>query len=255
MVDVSYNEGCFKKVNVTEYVHLPPQYIGNPEQGVRDILNEKLLRYNEELGGVVLCYEGLRAKQSSARTIADSPFCHFDVNTSLLLFAPVVGTEMVGTVHKVGVDHVGVLVFGTFNVSIPKEFIHRDLMFNKDEFVWYDPGNDAGVKFSEGSLIRFQIQSWETKSDVFYIIGALPEDKTRIIPVDFDCENTDTLESAVTIEGERTEVKHVQEEEALVKAKKSKKEKKKSKKREVDGEMKDEHKSKKSKKVKKSHKH
>ncbi|KNC75501.1 hypothetical protein SARC_11976, partial [Sphaeroforma arctica JP610] len=138
-------------------------------------------RYNDVLGGVLLCYDTLRAQQTSARTISDSPFGHFDVDASLLLFAPIIGSEMVGIVHKVSEDHVGILVFGSFNVSIPKNFIHSDLMYDKDEFKWYDPADDSGARFEEGSTVRFEIQSWETKNDVFYIIGALPSDKKRIV--------------------------------------------------------------------------
>lgn len=46
------------------------------------------------------------------------PHVHFCVNVKFLVFTPVEGEYLEGTVNKVGEDHIGLLVHGVFNVAV-----------------------------------------------------------------------------------------------------------------------------------------
>ncbi|KAF9343313.1 hypothetical protein BGX26_005925 [Mortierella sp. AD094] len=56
----------------------------------------------------------------------DSPYCHFWISVKLLVWKPVKGSTLHGTINLQSPDHIGLLLYGTFNASIPSEFIPKD---------------------------------------------------------------------------------------------------------------------------------
>ena len=99
-------------------VTLSPSYIGNYQIGVKESLNACLMRwvvckmfqyvsslymcrYREDLKGVMVCYSKLQLVQKTGKIIDETPNIHFNVRTQALVFRPVPGMKLVGTVNKV----------------------------------------------------------------------------------------------------------------------------------------------------------
>ncbi|RUS34761.1 hypothetical protein BC938DRAFT_478690 [Jimgerdemannia flammicorona] len=95
-------------------------------------------RYVPQFDGVVLAHSNLKIMQPNARIMYDSPYCHFWIAVDLLVWKPVKGSKLgecsnalmvagaciaVGTINLQSADHIGLLLYGTFNASIPREFI------------------------------------------------------------------------------------------------------------------------------------
>lgn len=133
-------------VEATLELHLPPFYLGNTMQGVRETLNNLLMKYCCEIDAVILAYSNVKILSTSSRILYDSPFSHFLVHCTMCIFRPKIGHPIVGVVNKVSPDHIGLLVFGVFNASIPSYQIRSP------EFRW-DQINSQWARSSEQVLI------------------------------------------------------------------------------------------------------
>ncbi|TPX65379.1 hypothetical protein SpCBS45565_g05217 [Spizellomyces sp. 'palustris'] len=170
----------FKLITTKLYVHLPPAFVGNEEEGVSEHLSNFLMRYVPEVDGVVLAYSDVEVLEHSARILYDSPFFHFYVRANLLTFSPSLKSNLVGVVNKVSPDHIGLLVHGVFNASIPADQIRRK------EFKWDE--NAAGWRRSRGadgeedmvvgpgSVIRFTVTDLTKAKEMLTIVGSLVTD-------------------------------------------------------------------------------
>ncbi|KAJ3175395.1 hypothetical protein HDU87_006215 [Geranomyces variabilis] len=140
------------------------------------------MRRVDELDGVVLGYANVKAIDNVARVIDDSPFCHFVVRATCWVFRPVVGETRVGVVNKVSSDHVGLLVHGVFNASIPADKIHRErLSFDHTTEAWMQPGDGAATKdivLGVGAVVRFTIVELTKANEMLTIGGSLIEDRS-----------------------------------------------------------------------------
>jgi hypothetical protein len=58
-------------------------------------------RYRNDLKGVIVCYSKLQLMQKTGKIIDESPDIHFNVRLQALVFRPISGMELVGTVNKV----------------------------------------------------------------------------------------------------------------------------------------------------------
>ncbi|KAK3825616.1 MAG: hypothetical protein J3Q66DRAFT_294506 [Benniella sp.] len=135
----SVNAGPFVEVSTKLYIHLPPCFTTKPIEGIQEQLNSFLMRYMPQVDGVVLAHSNLELLQSSGRIMYDSPYCHFWISVKLLVWKPVKGATLHGTINLQSPDHIGLLLYGTFNASIPSEFIPKD----KYEF---NPNSSYGRK-------------------------------------------------------------------------------------------------------------
>ncbi|XP_006814864.1 uncharacterized protein LOC102804545 [Saccoglossus kowalevskii] len=72
------------------------------------------------LNGVLIAYENIQLFEASCEIVDDQPCIHFDVQLDTIVFQPSVGSKLKGVVRKIGIDHIGCLVHGCFNSSVPK---------------------------------------------------------------------------------------------------------------------------------------
>ncbi|KAI8593273.1 hypothetical protein BDZ88DRAFT_404168 [Geranomyces variabilis] len=172
----------FHAISTTIRIQLAPVFLATPARGVRAHLARFLMRYVDELDGVVLSYANVKAIGDVARVIDDSPFCHFVVRATCWVFRPVVGETIVGVVNKVSSDHVGLLVHGVFNASIPADKIPRErFSFDHTTEAWIQPGDGAGTKdivLGVGAVVRFTIVELTKANEMLTIGGSLVENRS-----------------------------------------------------------------------------
>ena len=71
--------GGFRRVRTRLYMHLEPLWMKDVMQGVYASLNKMLLRYMEQLEGVLVAYTRVRLLNSAGLIKDDSPLVHFYV--------------------------------------------------------------------------------------------------------------------------------------------------------------------------------
>lgn len=62
----------------------------------------------------------------------------------------------VGVVNKVGLAHIGLLVYGAFNVSIPSRAIRGEYRYDALQEAWIN-SSDPEHSIAQGTPIRFQV--------------------------------------------------------------------------------------------------
>lgn len=110
------------------------------------------------LNGILLGYGNIKLLSNMGTISNDSPYIHYDLMVDFFVFKPEIGKEMQGIVNRKSKDHVGILVYNAFNVSLPKP---------KDEDEWL--GNSVNM----GYEVLFRITYIDLSSYLPYIKGEL----------------------------------------------------------------------------------
>lgn len=133
-----------------------------------------LMQYSSHLRGVPIGYENIQLDDAYGKAAPDSAFLHFYVRVSMYLFEPREGTVLMGTVNKVGSDHIGLLVEGTWNASIPRSMIPDQYEFDQELGVWCDKDFDH-PHIDAGCAIPFVVTDTEVMGEVLSINGSLKD--------------------------------------------------------------------------------
>nr|KAF6470506.1 hypothetical protein HJG59_019025 [Molossus molossus] len=83
-------------------------------------LDAELLRYSESLLGVPIAYDNIKVVGELGDIYDDQGHIHLNIEADFIIFCPEPGQKLMGTVNKVSSSHIGCLVHGCFNASIPK---------------------------------------------------------------------------------------------------------------------------------------
>ncbi|XP_070778129.1 DNA-directed RNA polymerase I subunit RPA43 [Enoplosus armatus] len=148
------------------HIGLPPMYLKKKRTGIQEELEAELLKFSESLKGVPLAYDNIRIVGQHGDIYDDSGYIHMDVEASFVLFQPKKGQKLLGKVNKLGASHVGCLVHGCFNASIPKP-----------NLVSVETWRDAGPRI--GAELEFEVTALDADTvGVLLIRGRL--DRTRV---------------------------------------------------------------------------
>ncbi|ORZ20257.1 hypothetical protein BCR42DRAFT_408339 [Absidia repens] len=156
---VQTTSSSFSEVVITLYIHLAPMWSGKPMDGVNEILNAFLMKHVPEVDGIVLAHSDIELMSEKGKVLYDSPFCHFFITARLLVWKPKKGSKLVGRINLQSQDHIGLLIYGTFNASIPKSRI------SSDKYEWRpseEDGDDDGEENDD--QIRNQHGEWVVRS-------------------------------------------------------------------------------------------
>lgn len=151
---------CFRRLAVTEHMSLLPSFIGHLGEGIVQQLNRRILRYRQGYGGVLLAYSKPTVLQCMGRIHDEQPHIHFDVKYDAYVFKPIVGSILVGTVNKIGGDHIGCLVYDCFNAAVASNRV---------------AGRDRGWlsrRFVEGESVWFRVATLDVVGGVLSVKGA-----------------------------------------------------------------------------------
>ncbi|XP_006154539.1 DNA-directed RNA polymerase I subunit RPA43 [Tupaia chinensis] len=102
------------------HIALSPRYLNRKRTGIREQLDAELLRYSESLFGVPIAYDNIKVVGELGDIYDDQGHIHLNIEADFVIFSPEPGQKLMGTVNKVSSSHVGCLVHGCFNASIPK---------------------------------------------------------------------------------------------------------------------------------------
>ncbi|KAJ2158785.1 hypothetical protein GGF46_003519 [Coemansia sp. RSA 552] len=157
----SFSE-CTTRLTVT----LAPVHSRDHWAGVYETLNSMLLHFVPQIRGVVLSYSKIKVLSKAALLFNDSPFGQLEISARLLLWRPVSGMTLRGIINVQSPDHIGLLLWDTFNASIPASFIPKSKYewrsFSDDELTARQPepsaedGQDAsdnGARFGSGEWV------------------------------------------------------------------------------------------------------
>ncbi|KAJ1972592.1 hypothetical protein H4R35_004587 [Dimargaris xerosporica] len=133
----------FTEAHVRLLVALPPCFMGDPLRGVYEHLNCFLMKNVPSVGGIILSYAHVKILTKYGRVVGDNPFLQFWVSAKVMVWAPPVGAALLGQINIQSADHLGLLLYNTFNVSIPASQIPRDI------YQWAPSGAASGGE--EGS--------------------------------------------------------------------------------------------------------
>ncbi|XP_072268644.1 DNA-directed RNA polymerase I subunit RPA43 [Pyxicephalus adspersus] len=99
---------------------LSPRYLNKKKSGIQEQLGEELLKYSSRLKGVPVAYDNIKIVGELGDIHDDVGYIHLNVQADFVLFQPKPGQKLVGIVNKVAPSHIGCLVHGCFNASIPR---------------------------------------------------------------------------------------------------------------------------------------
>ena len=150
----------FVRVETVEHICLEPIFLGRLITGVQLQLEKKLMKYSEELEGVIVTYDKLQMKHKHGRVVGEEPSIHFDIKVEYIVFRPTINCKLVGVVNKIGDDHIGLLVHGSFNAAIASSNRRNGL-------------RDVEI----GTKIIFRVVGVVAVGDVLLIKGAVNSDK------------------------------------------------------------------------------
>ncbi|KAM9838411.1 DNA-directed RNA polymerase I subunit RPA43 [Aulostomus maculatus] len=135
---------CLVTTTHRRHVALPPVYLNKKRTGIQQELEAELLRFSQSLNGVPLAYDNIRIAGRHGDIYDDNGYIHMDVEANFIVFQPTKGKRLLGIVNKLGVGHVGCLVHGCFNASIPRP-----------KLVSVETWRDAGPRI--GAELEFEV--------------------------------------------------------------------------------------------------
>ncbi|KAK4877544.1 hypothetical protein RN001_010050 [Aquatica leii] len=154
---VNDENSCVKLQEEKYHLALHPYHLTNINSSIKDLLGRGIAKYDKKLRGILLGYENIKLV-SDGTIVDDSFFVHIDVTANFFLFKPEIDKVLTGVVNKKSEDHVGCLVYETFNASIPKP---------EEE----DVNNWIGSKVEIGEEISFKITFLKLDVRLPYIRG------------------------------------------------------------------------------------
>ena len=145
-------------------IHLAPMFAADVKAGIREKLSKYLLKFHPSVCGIIISFSDIKILQKCATIRYDCPFIHFDIAVKVISFSPVVGDTLSmeisfikgvivgGVVNKQSPEHIGLLVFGIFNASIPAEVLRKSMRFYGS--AWTMDGNSL----ENGTEIKFRVE-------------------------------------------------------------------------------------------------
>ncbi|XP_053324091.1 DNA-directed RNA polymerase I subunit RPA43 [Spea bombifrons] len=120
LVDSPYS--CLVVETHRRHLAMSPKYLNKKRTGIQEQLNTELLKYNDGLAGVPVAYDNIKLVSELGDIFDDLGHIHLNIEADFVIFQPSRGQILVGVVNKVAPSHIGCLVHGCFNASIPKPF-------------------------------------------------------------------------------------------------------------------------------------
>jgi len=173
---------CFFEKQVVASVSLLPSDLHQTkDKGVARLLGMQLLRFSDELGGVLLAYNKLELlDHGNAFILDDSPYLHFNISYTAVTFDPAVGSNLEGKITKTYASHIALNVLHYFHASITADVL-KNAGFHYDATLeqWQDKEETLG----EGAVLSFVVSKVFEADGIMSLSGANPLCRTTSTPV------------------------------------------------------------------------
>lgn len=169
----------WRRVRARVHLSLTPSELSNPVRAATNrAFSSLLMRYNSELGGVVVAYIAPVQLSGPPTFIGASPFPHVIAIANLLVFAPTKGSQLLGVVTHVGPDHLGLSVLSAFHAVLPiddlSHMYHFDTGYSSSLSTPSWNHLNGQDKITANRQIRFVVSDVKpTRSGLFQIIASL----------------------------------------------------------------------------------
>ncbi|NXT75838.1 RPA43 polymerase, partial [Zapornia atra] len=164
---VGHRYSCLVVAPRRRHVALAPLFLGRKRTGIRSQLDAELLRYSESLQGVPVAYDNIKVVGELGDIYDDQGFIHLNIEADFVIFSPKKGKKLVGVINKVAPSHIGCLIHGCFNASIPKP-----------EHMSVVQWQELGLKI--GDELKFKVLHLDSDAaGVFFIRGGLTKSSMR----------------------------------------------------------------------------
>ncbi|XP_019364099.1 PREDICTED: DNA-directed RNA polymerase I subunit RPA43 [Gavialis gangeticus] len=158
---------CLVVVPHRRHIALAPRFLHRKLTGIRDQLDAGLLRYCDSLGGVPLAYSHVKIVGALGDIHDDQGSIHLHIEADFVVFTPQKGTKLVGVINKIVPSHIGCLIHGCFNASIPK---HDCVSAEQQQYL--------GLKI--GDALEFEVSRLDSDTaGMFFIWGRLTKDSLQ----------------------------------------------------------------------------
>lgn len=159
-------------------VQLPPSAMSDVNGSISEVLKRRLMKYDDSLGGVMLAFSNVVLRRQYGTVFNELPNIMFDVDAEMVLFSPQSGADLVGTINKIGRNHIGLLVGGVFNASISADKMHTSLFSYDADLDSWSGGTEGesgqGLSLNVGNAVSFTVERIQAAGGIFCIAGQEP---------------------------------------------------------------------------------
>ncbi|KFP01160.1 DNA-directed RNA polymerase I subunit RPA43, partial [Calypte anna] len=135
------------------------------------------------LQGVPVAYDNIKVVGELGDIYDDQGFIHLNIEADFIVFSPKKGKKLVGVINKVAPSHIGCLIHGCFNASIPKP-----------EQMSVVQWQELGLKI--GDELKFQVLHLDSDAaGVFFIRGGLTKSSMKAKQSETITDSTNGYES------------------------------------------------------------
>ncbi|XP_030746844.1 DNA-directed RNA polymerase I subunit RPA43 [Sitophilus oryzae] len=181
-----------QKINSQYHLALHPAQFNNFGRSVKDELNKQTAKYDTKFEALMLGFQNVVLLSDLGTIGPDNLYIHFDVCADFYIFTPKIGATLKGIVTKSSRDHVGCLLYKTFNVSLPKSECPENEWIGENVHI----GNEVDFKIVFADLesrlpyIRGQLLSITDSSEMPELLSMF--EKTNVLNKKIKFEEADT---------------------------------------------------------------
>lgn len=172
---------AYQRKQIVLELYMAPVDAAEPLSGVERQLDDVLLTYVKEAEGILMGWTNARFMGRSARVLDESPFSLARVAVDTMIWRPRRGEELEGAIKLMGPSHIGILILGTFNASIPLTLIPQDWTFEEnfegDDGFWKD---SAGTPLAIDQTLRFKTVGIKKGANILSVEGSLLEQVSSV---------------------------------------------------------------------------
>ncbi|XP_057290493.1 DNA-directed RNA polymerase I subunit RPA43-like [Hydractinia symbiolongicarpus] len=160
----SHKYSCISEIRHEMKIPMSPKYINNIRLGLTESLCKELFVYNEKMKGIPLAFDNIKVIKSNI--IDDQDFFMLTVSVIFLVFNPVIGKILHGTVNKISDHHFGCLIHNCINGSIrhPRE----DYLTQEQK--------EIVKNIAVGDKVIFKVHKLDVHHDILFILGDIAQE-------------------------------------------------------------------------------
>ena len=162
-------------------ISLLPAALANVQVHAEDSLRLYLLKYSDGIGGILLAFENLKIISENKNAVSgiilnELPYIHYRVSTDALVFNPIPGSKLSGTVTESSYhSHLSLVVHKYFNASISSNMLREaGFEFDTIQLQWYYQRDASATVLKMGDSIDFICDKLYESGGIISMEGSSP---------------------------------------------------------------------------------